>query len=104
MVLWLQKHRSVRFTPKISSPTLLAESWWAWWRANQPKWRTQSPDGVLQTSGGDVSNVRIGGQTGIFEFVMVLAWWGALIPHPSETVDALQWRDAVVDVTYILSI
>jgi hypothetical protein len=64
----------------------------------------QSPDGVLWTSGRDTSTIRVGGQTGILEFVMVLAWWGALIPHPSETVDALRWRDAVVDVTCILSI
>ena len=50
--------------------------------ANQPKWQTESPNGVLmQTMGGDTSNIQVSGQAGIFEFIMVLAWWGALIPH-----------------------
>ena len=74
--------------------------------ANQPKWQTASPNGVLvQTTGGDTSNIQVGGRVGILEFIMVLAWWGALIPHPdrSETADALQWREAVVDVAWVLS-
>lgn len=103
---WLQKQRSVRFTPKIPSIATLADSWWAWWQANQPEWRAQSSDGtLLQTSGGDTSSIRVGGQAGILEFIMVLAWWGALIPHPdpSEMADTSRWREAVIDVAWVLS-
>ena len=105
VTLWLQKHRSVRFAPKISSVATLADSWWAWWQANQPEWRTQRSDGtLLRTSGGDTSSIRVGGQAGILEFIMVLAWWGVLIPHPdqSESADVSWWKEAVIDVAWVL--
>ena len=73
--------------------------------ANQPKWRTESPNGVLvRTTGGDTSNIRVGGQAGIFEFIMVLAWWGALIPRNTlGTTPMSQWGEAVNDVVWVLS-
>lgn len=102
---WLQKQRSVRFTPKTSSLVSLADSWWAWWVSNQPSWHTCGEDGTLaRTHSGDASGIQVGGQAGLLEFVMVLAWWGAAIQHSGGSEMADRWMEAVIDVTWILGI
>ena len=102
---WLEKQRNVRFMPRISSLTSFADSWWAWWLSNQPAWRTHSSEGVLtRVQRGDASIIQVGGQAGILEFVMVLAWWGLEIQQSGDSGTMDKWMEAVVDVTWMLGI
>ena len=57
----------------------------------------------MRTTGSDTSNIRVGGQAGILEFIMVLAWWGALIPNGTPGTMSSQWREAVDDMVWVLS-
>ena len=74
-----------------------------WWVDIQPKWQTNSSGTLARTTGGDTLTIQVGGQTGLLEFIMALAWWGAAIPRETpESSLMLQWREAVEDVVWIL--
>lgn len=53
---------------------------------------------------GDALSVQVGGQTGILEFGIVLAWWGVAIQQSRNSETAGRWMEAIVDMSWILGI
>lgn len=102
--LWLRRQRNIHFSPKIASVASIADEWWSWWRSLQPKWRKRSNSAYFSRDGtGNVSSIRIGGQSGLFEVVMVLAWWGDAMKALSDNSQQAAWGEAVTDVDWILT-
>jgi hypothetical protein len=77
--------------------------------SNQPAWRLAESDSIakLRTNSGDVSNLKVWGQYGLFEFMMLLGWWGLAIKDGKQDKNREEaqqglWSEALADMTWVL--
>ncbi|KAJ7055670.1 hypothetical protein C8F01DRAFT_1319600 [Mycena amicta] len=104
---WIQNYRKA--TPaKCGIPDLSAftSKWWAWWHANQPRWRMYDErDRPLRSSEAPPDDAQwdklvVPGQNGMTSFVAGLYWWGC--KEKEAGVGSADWNEAVLDVTWVL--
>ncbi|KAJ7062980.1 hypothetical protein B0H15DRAFT_794756, partial [Mycena belliarum] len=93
------------------------ESWWAWWRALQPKWRNIGSGTIwpqqfgrrLATGDGAWTPLRHPGPNGVFLVILGLFWWGhALAKNRDASMPwgkgkgEVGWTTGVSDVTWMV--
>ncbi|KAJ7059927.1 hypothetical protein C8F01DRAFT_1254018 [Mycena amicta] len=102
---WIQNYRKA--TPAkcgVRNVDAYSKQWWAWWRANQPGWRTYDEGGRPTRDGTAMSGVKweklvVPGQNGVSSFAAALYWWGCR--EKEEGPYSQDWREAVEDVTWV---
>ncbi|KAJ7060738.1 hypothetical protein C8F01DRAFT_987960 [Mycena amicta] len=105
---WINNYRKA--TPaKCGIPDLAAfmSEWWAWWKANQPRWRMYDErNRPLRTTGEPPKDVQweklvVPGQNGMTSFVAALYWWGCKEKEGGSL--SADWVEAVNDVMWVLA-
>jgi hypothetical protein len=94
---WLKSGRKYDTPPDIPDRAKYAAAWWTWWIAQQPKWR-EARKLLRDTRKGETwSQLRRGGNNGIFMLIVSLSWWLGAIGEPSNDV-----LKAIGDVSWVL--
>ncbi|KAF9488073.1 hypothetical protein BDN71DRAFT_1513389 [Pleurotus eryngii] len=116
--LWIQNARQrVSAIPDLQ---IFDAQWWAWWRAQQPSWRTFSgtagpisADELLPLPTENLSNTLLvldcPGRNGVLSVISSLKWWGdelqSLMPQDPNWLDTeavKSWKIGVADINCAL--
>jgi len=104
---WIARARKPK--PVIKGIAKFTDSFWAWWKGLQPKWRgVDSVDGPLtiahrhfQSPGeGGWMVLNKPGQNGFLTVISLLSWWGQALQD--ENIGMAGWEAAVEDVDWVL--
>ncbi|KAJ7435093.1 hypothetical protein B0H11DRAFT_1756501, partial [Mycena galericulata] len=91
---WVKTARKT--TPAILSVEAFAKEWSAWWIDINPAWRkTQLP---MAKADGPWGYLDFPGQNGFLNVIICLKWW-----REKLDVESQEWKEAVEDVTWVLS-
>ncbi|KAJ7794772.1 hypothetical protein B0H14DRAFT_2216959, partial [Mycena olivaceomarginata] len=74
----------------------MAEEWWGWWKAINPKWRLHDGELLAGEENGTWDSLKCPGQNGFLNVIMCLKWWRSSMGTPSDG-----WTRVVADVTWV---
>jgi hypothetical protein len=101
---WIGRARKLQ--PAIKNIPKFETSFWAWWKALQPRWReVRDVPGVLthahRQGDGDWSELDKPGQNGFLTVISLLSWWGQALRGGS--LGMVEWQAAADDVNWVLT-
>jgi hypothetical protein len=101
---WIGRARKLQ--PAIKNIPKFETSFWAWWKALQPRWReVRDVPGVLthahRQGDGDWSELDKPGQNGFLTVISLLSWWGQALRGGS--LGMVEWQAATDDVNWVLT-
>jgi hypothetical protein len=101
---WIGRARKLQ--PAIKNIPKFETSFWAWWKALQPRWREVGDvPGVLthahRQGDGDWSELDKPGQNGFLTVISLLSWWGQALRGGS--LGMVEWQAAADDVNWVLT-
>lgn len=80
-----------------------SSSWWLWWKALQPSWRSDSLSQDLRSVPVfDWSQTRKGSQNSLFTVILVLGWWILGVQNGSGA-GREQYTRAMSDVSWAIN-
>ncbi|KAK7008529.1 hypothetical protein R3P38DRAFT_2475336, partial [Favolaschia claudopus] len=97
---WIQRKRVGGPQPRLTDVFGFSVTWWLWWVAINPQWRTRSANGRrLERAGeGDWSALRSQtGPNGLLNALICLRWW-----KDAERIPCGDWDEAVEDMLWVL--
>ncbi|KAK7057369.1 hypothetical protein R3P38DRAFT_2759634 [Favolaschia claudopus] len=100
---WIQRKRVGGPQPSITDVFGFSVTWWMWWVAMNPEWRTRLNNGRrlsrADETEGDWSELRAQtGPNGLLNVLICLRWWKAA----ERVVECGDWNEAVEDVLWVL--